>query len=360
MVARANFTTGCIIKRMAKSFFDFFPTPKFLEMPAPGLALTDTGLKFIEFGNGSKGTTIKRYGGASLPKGLIEAGNITDQEGLIRALEDFRKSFNLRYIRTSLPEERAYLFQTTVPKVSPKELRTAVEATIEENVPLSVSEVIFDYAVLKDQEGVIGDGIAVSVSVIPEVLVMEYLSVFRSAGFMPLHFDIESQAISKAVIERGDENVSLVVNLNPTKVGLYIVSQGAVSFTSTVAISAPDKSATPPVSGPEASNPDILATYPGLKTLVSEIEKVFMYWQAQADRQNKRLVPIEKIILCGEEAGRDGVAHYLATTLTTKVELANVWRNAFSFDDYVPSISQKDSLVYAGAVGLALPRDNQM
>jgi len=344
---------------MSKSFFDFFPTPKFLEMPAPGLALTDTGLKFIEFGAGSKGTVIKRYGGATLPKGLIEAGNIVDQEALVRALEDFRKSFNLRYIRTSLPEERAYLFQTTVPKVSFGELRTAVEATIEENVPLSVSEVIFDYAVLKDQEGVVGDGIAVSVSVIPEVLVMEYLSVFRSAGFMPLHFDIESQAISKAVIGREDEDVSLVVNLNPGKVGLYIVSQGAVSFTSTVAIPAPAKVGSP-IQNTESSSADILSTYPALKNLVSEIEKVFMYWQTQADRQNKRVAPIEKIILCGEEAGREGVAHYLATELTTKVELANVWRNAFSFDTYVPSISQKDSLVYAGAVGLALPKDNQV
>lgn len=339
---------------MAKSFFDFFPTPKFLEMPAPGLALTDTGLKFIEFGSGPQGAIIKRYGGASLPKGFIEGGNIIDQEGLVRALEDFRKSFNLRYIRTSLPEERAYLFQTTVPKVSPNELRNVIEATIEENVPLSVSEVIFDYAVLEDQENSVEDGIAVSVSVIPEQLVMEYLTVFRSAGFMPLHFDIESQAISKAVIKRGDDDVSLIVNVNPTKVGLCIVSQGAVSFTSTIAMSAPAKT------NSENQSSDILTLYPSLKFLVAEIQKVFMYWQTQADRQNKRIVPIEKIILCGEEAGRDGVAQYLASELTTKVELANVWCNAFSFDDYVPSISQKDSLVYAGAVGLALPKDNKL
>jgi Tfp pilus assembly PilM family ATPase len=349
-----------------KSFFDFFPTPRFLEMPAPGLALTDTGLKFVEFGSGPTGQRIKRYGGSALPKGLIEAGNIIDREGLVRALENFRKSFNLRYIRTSLPEERAYLFQTTIPTVSQKELRTAVEATIEENVPLSVSEVIFDFVVLKEQDSVVSGTTAVSVSVIPESLVMEYLSVFRSAGFMPLHFDVESQAVSKSVIGKDDESVSLIVNLNKTKAGLYIVSRGAVTFTSTIAMSAPGVSTlTPPTYADASGKPlvsedaNILATYPGLKMLAGEIEKVYMYWQTQADRQNRRLVDIEKVILCGEEAGRDGVAHYLTQQLETKVELANVWRNAFSFDQYVPSISLKDSLFYAGAVGLALPREDR-
>lgn len=343
---------------MSKSFFDFFPTPKFLEMPAPGLALTDSGLKFIEFGTEKGVTVIKRYASSPLPKGLIEAGAIIDQEALIKALENFRKSWGLRYIRTSLPEERAYLFQTVVPKVSDTELKTAVESTLEENVPLSVSEVIFDYSVLPRDESIPEDKLAVSVSVIPEVLVLEYLSVFRAAGFMPLHFDIESQAVEKSVIGKGDTDVSLVVNLNKTKAGLYIVSQNAVTFTSTVAIDAPltEKKKDIEINPSAAlmSDEEVIASYPSLKVLVAEIQKVFLYWQTQADRQNRKIEPIEKIVLCGEEAGREGVGHYLAHALSTKVELANVWKNALSFDQYIPDIKLEDSLSYAAAVGLAL------
>lgn len=349
---------------MKNSFFDFFPTPKFLEMPAPGLALTDSGIKFIEFGIGPNGPQVKRYGGATLPKGLIEGGEIKDQEGLIRVLENFRKSFDLKYIRTSLPEERAYLFQTTVPNVSDKELYGAVEATIEENVPLSVSESIFDYAALPKTDGNGTDQLTVFVSVIPEVIVLEYLSVFRAAGFSPLHFDVESQAITKAMVAKGDPGVSLVVNLNPSKAGLYIVSQGAVSFTSTIAMIPPEDSKNSTnkmlekeIEGKTDSRIDDTSTleaYPALSGLVSEIRRIFMYWQTQADRQNRKILPIEKIILCGEEGGREGVSHFLARQLDIKVELGNVWMNAFSFDQYIPLIPLKESLSYAGAIGLAL------
>ncbi len=331
-----------------KTFFDFFPTPKFLDMPAPGLALTDSGLTFIEFGTNTKGFLIKRYGAAQLPKGLIENGVILDQEALIHALEDFRKSFNLRYIRTSLPEERAYLFQTLVPKVSEQDLRTAVEATIEENVPLSVSEVTFDYSVLPAQAGVSEDKVLVSVSVVPEALVLEYLSVFRDAGFVPLHFDIESQAVAKSLVKPSDAGVSLIVNLNQTKAGLYIVSQGAVNFTSTISIVSPSS---------QTSVGAVSSTYPGLSALMSEIKRVFLYWETKADREKHAVPSITKIILCGDEAFQEGVAGYISKELDIKVELGNVWTNVFSFDEYIPSIPLKDSLAYAPAVGLALSRD---
>lgn len=346
---------------MSKSFFDFFPTPKFLEMPAPGLALTDSGLKFIEFGTEKGITVIRRYASSPLPKGLIEAGAIIDQEALIKALENFRKSWGLKYIRTSLPEERAYLFQTLVPKVADSELKTAVESTIEENVPLSVSEIIFDYSVLPRDESIPEESLAVSVSVIPEVLVLEYLTVFRAAGFMPLHFDIESQAVQKAVIGKGETETSLIINLNKTKAGLYIVSQNAVTFTSTIAVDAPQESAKkdPLETGEPVpmTDEETVLQYPSLKMLVTEIQKVFLYWQTQADRQNRKIEPIEKIVLCGEEAGRDGVAHYFAHALSTKVELANVWRNTLSFDQYIPDIKLEDSLSYAAAAGLAITHD---
>lgn len=324
-----------------RSFFDFFPTPKFLEMPSPGLALNDDGLKFIEFGTESHGVSVKRFGSANLPAGLVESGVIQDQEAFVHALQNFRKSFNLRYIRTTLPEERAYLFQTTISNVSEKELRTAVEFTIEENVPLSVSESVFDFTVLPKTDDTPRDQLKVSVSVIAEAVVLEYLSLFRAAGFMPLHFDVESQAVTKAVVSSNEKDVMLIVNLNRTKVGLYIVSRGAVDFSSTVSI--------PPIV--EASTSELLA----LPSIVSEIKKVFLYWQTQGERTNQQVSPIGKVVLCGSEAARVGLAQTLSAELSLPVELGNVWGNVFSFDQYIPDIPFKDSLSYAAAIGLALP-----
>ncbi len=333
-----------------KSFFDFFPTPKFMDMPAPGLSLNDSGLRYVEFTPSAHGISIGHYGKAILPSGIIEAGIIKDPESLMHALENFRKSFNLRYIRTSLPEERAYLFNTKIAKVAEKELRTAVEFTIEENVPLSVSEVVFDYVVLPKKENN-RDEIEVSVSVVPEAVVLEYLEIFRKAGFVPLHFDVESQAITKSLISRRDHGVSLVVNWDLSKVGLYISSFNSVHFTSTIPISSQRNKDMPAggINEEWLKSPDILF-------LKDEIKKVLLYWQTQADKTGKVAESIERIVLCGEGVGKKELAVELSRTFSIKAELGNVWANAFSFDDYIPEISIEESLAYAGAVGLAIPQ----
>jgi Tfp pilus assembly PilM family ATPase len=347
---------------MKKSFFDFFPTPKFLEMPAPGMALTDSGITFIELSSHPEGLQIERYGSSALPQGLIVGGVIKDQEHFVHALENFRKSFKLQHIRTSFPEERAYLFQTTVPDVNMNDLRGAVEATIEENVPLSVAEVVFDYNVLPHTELTPQGKINVSVSVIPETVVLEYLSAFRAAGFIPLHFDVESQAVTKALIPPNDVGVSLIINLNTTKAGIYIVSDSAVTFSSTITISPPTKprqrSSQTQNKNEKLAQKDIVAECPSLPVLVQEIKKVFLYWQAQADRRNERPRTIERIIVCGDEGGRSGITGYIGNETGLRTELGNVWRNVCSFEHYVPKIPLAESLAYAGAIGLALPHQD--
>jgi Tfp pilus assembly PilM family ATPase len=327
-------------------FFDFFPTPKFLEMPAPGLALNDSGLKFIEFSPATRSLVVKRFGKATLPAGIISGGVIQDRESLVRALEDFKKSFDLRYIRTSLPEERSYLFQTAIPRVSKDELHTAIESTIEENVPLSVAEVVFDYSVLPSEPGAGEEMFHVSVSVVPEEVVMEYLDVFREAGFMPLHFNVESQAVARALVSPEDVGEVLVLNIDQGKAGLYLLSRGAVSFASAFIL--PMFSANPPSKEPA---PESVLT-----ALDAEVKRVLVYAETQADRKGLPRQPIESILLCGEASNTPGLVEHLERTHSVKIEMANVWKNVLSFDDHIPEISKEESLAYAVAIGLALPR----
>lgn len=314
-----------------KSFFDLFPTPKFLEMPSPGLALSDSGLKFIEFSTGPEGMVVKRYGSALFPAGLIENGVILDEEAFAHALKNFRKSFDLHYIRTTIPEERAYLYETTIPKVSDKDMRTAVEATLEENVPISVAEAVFDYVMLPDR-ATGKDEVRVSVSVIAEAVVMEFLELYRKAGFMPLHFDVESQAVAKAVVPKHDPSTVLVISIDPMKTTFSIVSLGAVAFASTMNSSMGN---------------DFVA-------LDAEIKKIFLYWQSEGERQGEKISAIEHIIVCGGMKDLGNAVDHIGKTFGVKAALGNVWVNAFSLDRYVPPITLDESLGYASAIGLAL------
>ncbi len=345
---------------MSRSFFDFFPTPKFLEMPAPGISISDNGIRFIEFLPSKKGMTIKRFDEVRFSSPLIVAGNITDPQNLIKELETFRTKHNLRYVRAGLPEEKAYLFTTTLSLTQKENVKTAIEFTIEENVPLSVSESVFDYTVISPREKNDSSKLRVSVAVLPEGVVAEYLEVFRAAGYEPTHFEIESQAIAKAVVPRHSTQVSIILNLSCNKVGLYICEGRAVAFTSTIPVSPfpIDASAQGPTNlSQEASKtpPACLPPSPQtLKEIDDELKKIFLYWQTQADKRNEKAQPIEKIILVGEEANRPGLLEFFSEHSHVGVELGQVWQNALSLDRYIPEIPKDESLKYAATIGLAL------
>jgi len=316
---------------MVKSFFDFFPAPKFLQMPSPGLSLNDSGIHFIEFGEGKHGAILKNYGQIAIPDSSIISGKIENASALIPILENFRKEKNIQYIRTTLPDERSYLYTTDIPKVGSKEMRTVVESTLEENVPLSVSEIVFDYSVLNTKfDNKKSDTVRVSVSVIPREVVEEYLSLFQSAGFSPLHFEIESQALAKAIVSSDDLRAYLVINIGVSKASISIVYNGQVLFTSSAPVTA------------------------DFQIIFGEIKKVSTYFQTQADRRGDTAPPFEKILLCGVGAVQVDTLSLFRMRAGIPTEIADVWTNVFSLREYIPDITQEQSLSYASAIGVAI------
>jgi Tfp pilus assembly PilM family ATPase len=88
-----------------------------------------------------------------------------------------------------------------------------------------------------------------------------------------------------------------------------------------------------------------------------EISKRLTYWETHrkdTGKDNGDAGSIEKIILTGSEASIAGLPEYLSGSLDTQVVFADVWKNVFDFDEYIPEIEAKDSFKYAGAIGLAL------
>ena len=91
-----------------------------------------------------------------------------------------------------------------------------------------------------------------------------------------------------------------------------------------------------------------------LSKLKDEIERHFRYWNNRTDKKGKKVPQIEKVILCGGSSNVVGLREYLSGSLKARAERANVWQNAFSFDDVIPDIVFSQSLGYATAIGLAL------
>ena len=356
-----------------KNFFTkFFPVPKFLTMPATGIDISDNSIHFIKLKDRKDGKILDKFGSAVIPDGIVSKGEIQDVEALTDILRKLKKDHDIDFVRASLPEEKAYLFQTQIPdNVLDKDIRNILEFKLEEYVPLSPSNAVFDYEILPKHTSS-QKHLDVSVAVYPKQTIERYTSVFRNAGMTLLSLEIEGQAIARSVLKKGDTGTYMVVDFGKAKTGLSVVSDNILSFTSTLELEEMDitNAITKYLSVSEEEairikNEDGLiktrdnkelfsALMSAVESFKNEINKYSKYWKTRTDENDNRVDPIEKIILCGGNSNLAGLPEYLSASLGLPVERANVWINTRLSEDSVPELSKSSSLSYATSVGLGL------
>jgi len=350
-----------------------FPPPTFLQMPVAGIDISDEVIRFVKIKETSRGLEIDDFGEYVLPKGVIEMGEIRRPKILNESLSILKKEHGIHFARVSLPEEKAYVIRLRIPQMNKKEIRGNIELQFEEQVPIPVSEAVFDYDIIKETD----KEIEISLSALPRETSESHLDVFSGTGITPLEFEIESEAIARAVVPEGDRGTFMVIDFERTKTGISIVSEGAIRFTASLQIGGSaliaaaakqlditskeaeevvrEKGVSIERKKEEKDEEIFMSLVPILSTLRDEINKHYIYWQTHNDQYGKPHPKIEKLILCGEGAVVSGIADYLSAGMRTTVSLADTMSNVRSSEMYIPEMEYMESFKYVTAIGLALP-----
>lgn len=310
-----------------RTFFKLFPPPHYLNIPYSGLDISEDAIRAVDLGQNSKGFFVRSFGVEPLAKGVIESGQIKDEKALIQGIKNLKDRLKLSVVRASLPEERMYLFKLEVPTTDENEIRQLIEFKLEENVPLSPSEALFFFDLIPNITKV--KQRFASVSVAPQELVNGYLNAIKSAGLSVISFDIQPKAIARSVVQIGSLDTEMIVHIMNRKTGVYIVTGGVLCFTSTISWG--------------SENIDNTAD------IKKELGRVYEYWKDRGQSS------IGRIVVSGKTAVKDGLLSSITPNPSTPIEVAKVWRNAFSVDNYIPPILFEDSLDYSVAIGLSLP-----
>ncbi len=337
--------------QVLKPFFPkldcFFPTPKFLSFNPVAIDISPNYVRVMQLNQTTKGLIPKFYKEIKLKNrcDITEIGGKKDinteaVKEVLDALRSLKKEFKLKYIICSLPEVKTYIFRTQLPAEAASDVASAVRFSLEENVPLKVDTVNFDYFVVdSDEERGQGAPIDVVVNVFPKGIIMAYTKVLKMAGLFPLSFQAESVALSRALVPLNDRHAYLLIRLLEDRVGVAIVEDEAVQYASSMNISAKD----------------ISEKYDGEAALElrEELNKLLVFWFT-----NKKNVvqhdKIQTVLITGEYAKANGMEEFLERHLKVNVEVGNVWSNCFSTDKFIPNIKQKDALNFSVAIGLAI------
>lgn len=354
-------------------FSSIFTPPSYLEMSPIGLDISDQAIRFMKFSKDKDILTPVLFGEEKIPQGIIVSGEIIKKEELAKILSSLRQKFQLNFVRTSLPEEKGYFFKTEIPKVEDNEIRQSIEFRLEENVPMRAEEALFDYRVInKTHEK--KDHLDIAVSVIPKKVSESYCEILKKSGLSPVSFEVESKAIIHSVTKEDDKDSVMIVNIRDCATIVTIVVGGVARFTS--AFSSGGNLITEAlnkifsISFKEAEkmkeeklyieNKESVAIFFSLIPIISiikdEINKFYTYWLSNNDSAGESGAKINKIIMCGKDSAITGLKEYISQSLKIEVEIADVWSNIIPTDLVAPKINFLESLNFAVAIGLAIPR----
>jgi type IV pilus assembly protein PilM len=319
-----------------------------------------------------KNIRLDKFGKKEIPENLIIAGEIKKKEELKNILKDSFKNIDIKYVISSLPEERAFLRVIELPQMDPRNIRASLEAQLEEYIPLAVKDAIFDFEVLSNSKH--RKTLDIVIVAFPREIVFSYKEVLVKAGLKPLIFELESWALARGLLKENDNTTKMIIDFGRTRVSFAIICKNKVQFTSTIKASGDDldraiaRSFSVDMAEAEkikktqgliraGKYPEVYSVIlPVISAIKEEIERHFSYWQthyAHAHGRNENFT-IQEVILCGGDANLLGLAEYLSFELDVPVKKANVWLNIASFEDYVPEIDFNESLTYSTVMGLAL------
>ncbi len=347
-----------------------------------GLDISDRSLKIAKLGIKKDFISLLSFGEEKIPSGVIIEGEIKNEKALadiIRSVLDKVQGERLdtRYAIVSLPEEKAFLKIIQMPKMESDDLEGAIKFEAENYIPMPISDVYLDFQIITPLKDHL-DHLDILLAALPKKVVDPYLSALKQAGVRVKALEIESLAISRAIVKNEASPAPvLLIDFGETRTSFIVFSGYTLRFTSSIPVSSSKFteaiSKTLKVGLDEAEKLKIEkgliidsksdgraifeALIPSLTDLLEQIKAHIRYYQTHALHEHLLTSEknISKIIFSGGGASLKGLSDFLAIELKTPVEMGNPWINILPSPlKEVPILSFDKSLGYVTALGLAL------
>ncbi len=345
-----------------------FAPPRYLALPFSGIDLSTSGVKAVRLAEGIHGFTLKNYAEARLPAGAFTNGEIVDRRAVTEALAAVAKATDISAANVALPESKSFLFETIAAGANRHERRIAIEQRLDELIPLPPAETDFDLVEIGQNKSgetcVVGIGFA-------RRIVDDTLSVCDQENILVRALEGEMFALSRALLPRGDESTTLIIDIGKTTTKMTIVAGRIPRFATTIGIGGhaltlavqkhfgvteAEARKVKAERGiiPAPGNEDYLAAMLSTVSAIrDEISTRFEYWQGKAALKGEH-EPVSRALIVGGNASVRGFPEYLEGALQIPVSTGDVFTNLASRDTWIPSIDYTESLAYATAIGLAL------
>ena len=166
-----------------------------------GLDISDLSIKLVQLNKIRGKIKIQALGKLTLPPGIITNGVINDRAELIKAIKKIIAAPGYGKVSSEeavvcLPESKTFIKRIEVAK-SPNSLADVIGAEIEKHVPMSKSEIYYDWQVTAE----LADKYQVLIGAAPKEIVDQYAQLLDDAKLSVAAMEIEPTAICRCLLK---------------------------------------------------------------------------------------------------------------------------------------------------------------
>lgn len=339
-------------------------------MPAFGLQLNGTSLKFLQLQHKNSHVKVLAYSHIPLPKNMMSNDDIIDAAALAEFIAKHIVNPNYGGLSTnrvilSLPESRSFVRVIQIPQMAESQAENTILFESEAYIPLPIDQVYFDWKIL----GPTLDKMEVLIIASPKDTVDKYMNTIEAAHLKLMAVEVESQSLERALVSPDSTITELIIDIDSFKTSLVMIERGNLQFSSSIPIAGNAFTETIAqslgVSSVQAdqikrevgfantpSYPNIkTALLPLLNTLGEEVKNIIRFHNERSKEQ------ITRVVLSGGNARIKNLSEFLSGFLKefteiTEVKVANPWHNIKNLQN--SPLNDDNALNFVAPIGLAL------
>jgi len=264
-----------------------------------------------------------------ITKKILEQDRIKNKEAVANMIKEARRKAKPHQIKspgivTALPENFVFSKTIQVPKMTKKELTTAIPNEAAQYLPIPLESVYVDFQILTGhpEENLMD----VLIAATPKKLVDDYVEMAKLAGLKLLALETKPIAVGRAIISEKSKDGVVIVHIGTELTRISIWDKGKIRLITTadagknkivegVSAIAGEKTLIDKIKINSEDEEQIKIT---IQPIIDEVLESVRYYQNRGYKPSK----ISKILICGSGGLVAGIDKLIGKELKIKTEMA--------------------------------------
>jgi type IV pilus assembly protein PilM len=329
-----------------------------------GLDIGTNAVRLVQLSGGSGRYTLESFGIATLPAGLTQSDSKLDLQKLAKIIDDLLKSSGVdaNNVVSAIPGTSVFTALVKMPPMSESELAKAIIYQAEQNIPLKLEDVKYDWQVIRQDPQT--KETAVMIIAAAKGKVEQTIELFDYAGLNVEALETATVATARSLATPTDPLV-MILDIGATTTEIAIVDNGVLSQTRSFPLAG--IAMTRAIAQNLGLEPDQAEQFkqkfglsqdklegqvfrvcePILKNILEEAIRSSKFYEEQFGKA------VNRVVLTGGTSRLPLLAEYIKNYMQVEVIFGNPWSKV----SYQPSFSDKLNQIapeFAVAVGLAM------